>query len=179
MLCTSTLQISVEVVYMLKHWAWIETLCCDSNTHPTVFIFSIQKENCVPPSPSNFLAPRNIPTSLEKITSVLSGQEMAAFLCPFSAKPWSKVSWNHWDYFYWLRGLLFSPEYTAKFILIFGRCGTRWRCCERGPLAQGRSPAPPEAAGTHPMATGTRGCNGPRWAALLPLKLSVISCFDF
>lgn len=46
MLCTVALQISVEVVYMLKHWAWIETFCCDSNTYPTVFIFSIQEENC-------------------------------------------------------------------------------------------------------------------------------------
>lgn len=61
---------------------------------------------------------------------------MAAFLCPFSAKPWSKVSWNHWDYFYRLHGLSCSPECTTKLVLI-SECRAQWCCCQRAPLAPG------------------------------------------
>lgn len=167
MLCTGTLQISVEVVYMLKHWAWIETLCCDSNTQQ--FSFSqFRKKIAVPPSPSNSLSPRNIPMSLEKITSVLI---MAAFLCPFSAKPWSKVSWNNLDYFYWLLGLLFSPEHAAKLVFIFHMCGAA------GAMALGRSV--PQRLQLTPHGLGDQGMQSPPWAALLPLKWSLTPCFDF
>lgn len=103
-------------------------------THTQQFSFSqFRRKIAVPPSPSNSLSPRNIPTSLEKITSMLI---MAAFLCPFSAKPWSKVSWNHWDYFYRLHGLSCSPECTTKLVLI-SECRAQWCCCQRAPLAPG------------------------------------------